>query len=116
MTVDRKQQSHNAQYTLAGSNLELVNAHPYLGIMRQSNLTFSTHINNIACKARRFNGMLRKVLKDADTKTRLIAYNTLVRPVLKYRCFVWDPFLKKNIKVLQKVQKLFDLFLVLKDL
>ena len=48
------------------------------------------------------NGMLRRVLKDADTKTRLIAFNTLVRPVLEYGCPVWDLFLKKYIKILQK--------------
>ena len=65
MTVGRKQ-SHNAQYALAGFNQKLVDEHPYLGILLQSNLAFSTHINNIACKARRLNGMLRRVLKDAD--------------------------------------------------
>ena len=91
MTVGQKQ-SHKVQYTLAGSNLELVAEHPYLGIVLQSNLTFSTHINNIACKARRLDGMLRRVFKDADTKTRLIAFNTLVWPVLEYGCPVWDTF------------------------
>ena len=102
MTAGRKQ-SQNAQYTLAGSNLELVDEHTYLGIVLQSNLTFSTHINNIACKASRLTGMLRIVLKDADTKTRLIVFiNTLVRPVLEYGCPVWDLFLKKYIKILQK--------------
>ena len=95
MTVGWKQ-SQNTQYTLAGSNLEFVDEHPYLEIVLQSNLTFSTHINNIACKASRLNGMLRRVLKDADTKTRLIAFNTLVRPVLEYGCPVWDPFFKER--------------------
>ena len=80
--------------SLAGSNLELVDEHPYLGIVLQSKLTYSTHINNIACKAKRSNGVLRRVLK--DTKTKLIAFNTLVRPVLEYGCPVWDPFLKKD--------------------
>ena len=78
--------------------------YPYLGIVLQSNLTFITHINNIACKVRRLNGMLERVLKDEETKTRLIAFNTLFRPVLEYWCPVWDPFLKKDIKVLQKIQ------------
>ena len=38
------------------------------------------------------------------TQKKLIAFNTLVRPVLEYECPVWDPFLKKDIKILQKVQ------------
>ena len=54
--------------------------------------------------------MLRRVLKDADTKTRLIAFNTQVRPVLEYWCPVWDPFFTKGTELE------LDLFLVLKDL
>ena len=36
-------------------------------------------------------GMLARVLKIADTKTRKVAYETLVRPVLEYECEVRDP-------------------------
>ena len=49
--------------------------------------------------------MLRRVLKTADTKTRQVAYNTLVRPVLKYGCEVWDPYTKKNIDKIEKSAK-----------
>ena len=50
--------------------------------MWQSNLTFGTHINNMACMVRKLNGMLRRVPKDADAKNdRLLLSNTLFRPV-----------------------------------
>ena len=42
--------------------------------------------------------MLRRVLKTADTKTRQVAYNTLVRAVLEYG------YTKKNIKKIEKAQ------------
>ena len=48
--------------------------------------------------------MLRRVLKTADTKTRQVAYNTLVRPVLDYGCEVWDRYTKKRIDKIEKVQ------------
>ena len=48
--------------------------------------------------------MLATVLKSADTKTRRVAYVTLVRPVLEYGCEVWDPHQTKDIKKLKKMQ------------
>lgn len=104
MTISRKKNIDTITYTLAGSNLELVEEHPYLGIILQSDLTFISHISNIVSRARRLLGMLRRVLKDGDTKTRMIAFNTLVRPILEYGCPVWDPYFKKDIGSLQRVQ------------
>ena len=48
--------------------------------------------------------MLSRVLKMADTQTRQLAYNTLVRPILEFDCQVWDPYLRKDVKQLEKVQ------------
>ena len=48
--------------------------------------------------------MLSRVLNTADTKTRLVAYNTLVRSNHEYACQVCDPHLKKDIKKPEKVQ------------
>ena len=38
------------------------------------------------------------------TKTKLIAYKTLCRPLLEYSSAAWDPYLKKNIDSLEMVQ------------
>ena len=48
--------------------------------------------------------MLSRVLKTADTKTRLFAYKTLVRSTFEYACQVWDPHLKKDMKKLEKIR------------
>ena len=48
--------------------------------------------------------MLSRVLKTAGTKTRLVAYKTLVCSNLEYACQVRDPYLKKDTKRLEKVQ------------
>jgi len=53
---------------------------------------------HIEAKGKKILGMLSRVLKTADTKTRKVAYETLVWPVLEYGCQVWDPHMKKDIE------------------
>lgn len=91
-------------YFLCDSRLTNVNTHPYLGIELQHNLKWDHHYDKIISKANRSLGMLRRVLKDADTKTRQVAFLSLVRPVLEFGCLVWDPYLKRDIKRMEKVQ------------
>jgi len=91
-------------YFLNNARLQNVNSHPYLGIEFSCNLKWNLHLDILASKATRTLGMLQRVLKTADTKTRLVAYNTLVKPILEYGCQVWDPYLKKDIKKLEKIQ------------
>jgi len=50
--------------------------------------------------------MIKIVLKSADTKTKLVAYYSLVRSKLEYGCQVWDPVLKKYIKIIKKKLKI----------
>ena len=62
------------------------------------------HINNISSKALRTSGLLWQSLKPADTKTKLIAYYTLIRSRLEYACQTWDPVSKTEAKKLKKIQ------------
>ena len=78
--------------------------HSYLGVELSYNLKFDKRIGKITFKANRLIWMLSRVLKHADTKTKLITYKTLVRLNLECACQVWDPYLKKNIKNLEKLQ------------
>ena len=99
------QSNSHESYFLNNIILENVNSHPYLGIEISSDLKWNRHIDLTVSKTNRLLGMLRRVLKTADTKTRQVAYNTLVRPVLKYGCEVWDPYTKKNIDKIEKSAK-----------
>ena len=40
-----------------------------------------------------------------DPAVLMMAFNTYVRPILEYATVVWSPFLKKNIRKLEVVQK-----------
>ena len=60
----------------------------------------------ICAKARKLVGMLyRQFYQDADTSTLLQLYVSNIRPHLEYMCQAWDPYLKKDIEMLESVQK-----------
>ena len=80
-----------------------------------SNLSWSSHIAQIHSKSKRLIGMLyRRFYKHAKSNTLLMLYASLIRPHLEYCSVVWDPYLNKDINLLEKTQK-FGLRLCLKD-
>lgn len=60
---------------------------------------FGKHIYEITAKANSVQRMLSRVLRDAHTKTRLVAYKALIGSSRKYECQVWDPHLKDTEKI-----------------
>lgn len=41
----------------------------------------------------------------APPETKLLAYNCIIRPTLEYAAIVWDPYTKRNIDALEKIQR-----------
>lgn len=69
-----------------------------------------THQKN-SVQSQQVVGFAEKSAETADTKTRCIAYDTLIRPFLEYGCEVWDPFTNKRQARLQKTHnKVLNLF------
>lgn len=79
-----------------------------MGVEFTHNRSFNKHINNIVSKALKTLALPIPIyisyLKNADTRTKLVAYNTLIRSDLEHSSQTWDPSLKKEIKLLGKVQ------------
>ena len=92
-------------YLLDGHPLTNVCEHSYLGIMFDSKMSFSSHINNITAKATKILNFLRRNLYKCSKTTKAKAYLALVRPILEYSSTVWDPHLIKNINTIEKVQR-----------
>ena len=78
-------------YKLGECILETTNSHPYLGVCITSNLSWSTHINNITSSANRSLGFIRRNLYSCSKPIKQTAYMALVRPLLEYSNTVWDP-------------------------
>ena len=67
---------------------------------------WSSHISSICSKTRRLTGMLyRQFYKHSSPNRMLKLYTSFIRPYLEYACTAWDPFLKKDVNVLEDVQE-----------
>ena len=88
----------------------------YLGVYIQSDLKWHQHIQSVVNKSNKSLFMLIRCLFNASTGIKLIAFNTVVRPVLEYASQVWSPHTKKLIEQLKQFRGgLSDGFLNLKD-
>ena len=86
------------------STLEEVKHHPYLGVELSKDLSWSTHIDQTSSKANRMLGLLRRNIYNCSTRTKSIAYKTLIRPRLEYCSAIWDPHHKSDQVKLDRVQ------------
>ena len=78
----------------------------HLGSCTFSDATWSAHINTVGLKARKLIGMLyHKLHCYADTPLLLKHYLTTMQPHLGYASSVWDPYFKKDIEAMERVQK-----------
>ena len=68
-------------------------------------MKWNDHINRITAKANRTLGLVRRNLKPCSRRIKLLAYNTLVRPILEDSSSVWDPHTKVLIDKLEAVQR-----------
>ena len=56
----------------------------YLGVLLNSNITWSNHITLACSKGNKQLGMLKRCLKGASEKTKILLFNGVVRPILEY--------------------------------
>lgn len=106
MTIHCKKHPLMFAYNVSGKILKRVNEYKYLGLTINSKLNWNQHIENTIKKARCKLFFLRRTLKYANSETKLIAYNSLVRSVLEYANVIWFPYTKSGIESIEKVQRL----------
>ena len=78
-----------------------------LGVITDSMLKYSAHINTIVTKAFQRLGLIRHGFLSRDRKLLVKAYVTYVRPVLEYSTCTWSPVYKKHIDLIERVQRHF---------
>ena len=108
MTISRKKGPSSTPSTLKLNNsiLEEVEQFKYLGVMLCQNLSWSPHISAICAKARKILGLLcRRLYNHSWDDCIKQLYLSLVRPHLDYAAQVWDPYLKKDVQLLESTQK-----------
>ena len=105
LCVRKKEHEITSQYTLKGETLKPIERHPYLGVEWQSNMKWDQHIHQITAKANRSLGFLRRNLSKCPEIVKERAYQAHVRPHVEYASAVWDPYLIKDVKKVESVQR-----------
>lgn len=91
-------------YILNGQPLQWVDHYKYLGVVVQSNLKWDNHVYAQIMKATQMLGLVKRILSEAPTPIRALAYRALVRPHLEYASEVWDPHYNHQVAALEVVQ------------
>jgi len=76
-----------------------------LGVWISNDLKWSQQCSNAANKAISVLGMIKRSFSYICTESFKILYNTFVRPDLEYWVQIWNPYLKKDIACLEKIQR-----------
>ena len=77
-------------YSLYVHELEIVEEVKYLGVIIQSDMKFTAHIQRKLMTANQQLGIIKRALYWAPTNAKLIAYKTLCLPHLEYSAAAWD--------------------------
>ena len=76
-----------------------------LGILVDTDLSFSKHIETQVGKANRLVGLIRRLFTYLDKDMMRLLFCALVRPHLEFGNVAWSPRLKKDIEIIEKVQE-----------
>ena len=103
--------SHNlpTAYYLTGVNgakqIEQVPEERDIGILITDEIKWSKQCNSAAAKAMSVLGMIKRTFNTLNKDMFLTLYSTHIRPHLEYCIQVWAPYFKKDIEILEKVQR-----------
>jgi len=90
-----------------GSNIQLCETacEKDLGVYISSDLSWTRHIQDITARANRILGMLKRTFTSRDPIIWKKLYTSLVRPNLEFAVQVWNPYLEKDINMIERVQR-----------
>jgi len=90
-----------------GNSIRLVNTtcEKDLGVSVDPSLKFSKHCEKAASKANQILGMVRRSFDYINVSMLNQLFRGLIRPHLEYANIVWSPSLKKDISLIENVQR-----------
>ena len=92
-------------YTMGGTNLAVTSEEKDLGVLIDDKLLFRSHIKGVVSKANKVLGLIRIGFSCLDKDMFLNLYPVLVRPHLEYCVQVWSPHWRRDIKLVEGVQR-----------
>lgn len=108
LTVSRKRNTIQFDYSLDGVTLERVDSMLDLGVVFDCELRFDDHVFRICSQASKILGfVLRAAGGFADRDVLVALYSALVRSRLEYASVVWDPLYAVYNSTLESIQRRF---------
>jgi len=92
------------RYVMDTTQLQEVSEEKDLGIIVIDNLKWDKQCTAAVKQANRRLGMIKHNFVDRSKETILALYKSLVRPYLEYCISVWNPYLVKDVKLIEGVQ------------
>ena len=113
MTFTRKISNIYFPYKLNAIDLKRVDRVRDLGIIYDSRLTFSQHVDFVVNKSSKMLGFIIRTCRNfQNLKVMITLFNAYVRSVLEYNSIVFNPMFKKDSDRIEKIQKRFLKYLV----
>lgn len=103
LSITTKQTPITNHYTLNEKQVENVLNFKYLGVHLTSDLSWNLHVDTVPSNAYKTLGFIRRNLYFANSDTKLLAYNTLVRSKLDYASQLWNPH---QVYLINKIESL----------
>ncbi len=102
-----KKSKPNKNFVIKLNNeiIKLSDHHKHLGLWLSSNLTWSKHINESACKARQRRGCIQRHKLRMNRKSLEQCYISFIRPLLEYGCVLFDAANQDELDVLSNIEK-----------
>ena len=94
-------------YLLCGYVLPTVDTFVDLGVVRTSDGGYVSHCQMVASKAAKMSGAIRHVFRSANKELLRTAFRCYIIPILMYCLQVWCPSLRRDIELIEKVQRRF---------
>ena len=86
------------------TSLQVVEKHHYLGVLLDSKLSWTPHINSICNKANCLLRFLRRNLHHCPPHLKQPAYKQIILPSIEYCSAIWDPYQQTSIHKLEMIQ------------
>ena len=94
-------------YQMNGVELQSIDEEKDLGVIVHKSLKPSRHIAEVVKKANRVLGIIKRSFTYQEKEILLPLYKSLVRPILEYCSPAWNPYLRQDIVLIEKVQRRF---------
>ena len=92
-------------YEMGGTILSKTGKEKDLGVTMNANMKVSEQCRIAASKGNQVLGMIRRNITYKEESLIVPLYKAIVRPHLEYCIQAWSPYLRKDIDMLEKIQR-----------